>query len=283
MLREEERRRRRVPAPLAIALAVARGRREWSDPERRMAARRAIDTVVGDVAEREALARAHLVETAVREELIWRPWQFDRAPVRGREHLERALAEGRGVVASFVHSGPFPGIASSLATVAHTHMVIGEWLVAPWYDSAEGRRVARWRANLERPGITTLVAGRRTYERVESVLLAGGVVAIAFDVPGSEPTPFLGREVGLAAGTARIAAATGALVMPVWRARRRWRPTTEAARALDPVDHSGWRDLHHALAAVHGDWILRRPAALEDPARPGWWAAHGVYRPRVTR
>src|SRR5687768_13722326 len=92
MLAREHRRRRLVPSPVAVAAAVARGRREWEDPERREAARAAIDFVVGPVVERDALARQHLVEHAVREELIWRPWQFRGARLDGREHVERALA-----------------------------------------------------------------------------------------------------------------------------------------------------------------------------------------------
>ena len=94
---------RRIPARVAVAVAVARGRAEWRDPEARARARAAIEAIVGHVPEREALARAHLIESAVREELIWRPSHFDGAPFAGREHVERALAGGRGVIASFVH------------------------------------------------------------------------------------------------------------------------------------------------------------------------------------
>jgi lauroyl/myristoyl acyltransferase len=104
------------------------------------------------------------------------------------------------------------------------------------------------------------------------VLRRGGLVANAFDVPGDEPTPFLGRDVRLVSGTARLAAETGALVVPVWRARVRWRVITVAGEPLDPRSFADWRALQRALAAVHGGWIRRRPAALEDPVRPEWWA-----------
>jgi lauroyl/myristoyl acyltransferase len=94
-----------------------------------------------------------------------------------------------------------------------------------------------------------------------------------FDVPGPHETAFIGRRISLASGTARLAFETGALVVPVWRARDRWRVLTTAAPAVDPADHASWQELHTALAAIHTRWILARPAALEDPCRWGWWGA----------
>ncbi len=61
---------------------------------------------------------------------------------------------------------------------------------------------------------------------------------IAFDTSGPQETAFSGRSVRLASGTARLALDTGAPVVPVWRARDRWRPFTVAAPALDPADHA---------------------------------------------
>jgi lauroyl/myristoyl acyltransferase len=271
MLQEESRRRRRVPAPVAVAAAVAAGRRAWEDPAERAAARAAIDAVAGPVRERDLLARQHLVEHAVREELIWRPWQF--AGFAGRGHIERAPTAGRGVIASFVHSGPFPGLSASLTLAAgRVHTVAGTWLWAPTEDEPMERRRLRWLANLQEAGVS-LVGSAGTYATLAGLLRAGGLVVLGFDTPGTHPTRFLGRRVALASGTARLAAETGALVLPVWRARVRWRPFTVAAAPLDPRAHRGWRELQDALAAVHSRWILARPAALENPCRPGWWGA----------
>jgi lauroyl/myristoyl acyltransferase len=271
----EGNRRRRVPSPVAVALAVARGRRLWRDPESRARARAAIVAIVGDVPERDALARAHLIETAVREELIWRPWQLSGARFEGREHLEHALAQNRGAIASFVHTGPVPGVAISLAEVrSSVHAVAADWPFAPITDDAAGRRRAQWRANLDAAGIS-LVSARGSYARIAELLRRGELVLIAFDMVGRQETRFSGRGVRLASGTARLAFETGAPVVPVWRARDRWRPFTVAAPALDPADHATWQDVHAALAAIHTRWILARPAALEDPCRPGWWGASG--------
>ena len=265
MLAREHRRRRLVPSPIAVAAAVRRGRREWGDPERREAARAAIDFVVGPVVERDALARQHLVEHAVREELIWRPWQFKGARLDGGEHVERALATGRGVIASLVHSGPFPALATSLRGITdRTHTVVGSWMRVPARNESLERRRLRWLANFEEAGVP-IVEAPGSYRVVGELLRAGDLVVLAFDAPGPDATVFLGRPIALATGTARLAVETGALVVPVWRARDRWRPYTVAAPALDPRDHAGWRELQDALAAVHTRWIRARPAALENP------------------
>jgi len=265
MLARERRRRRLVPAPVAVAAAVARGRRAWRDPERREAARAAIDAVVGPVAERDALARQHLVEHAVREALIWRPWQFVGARLDGREHVERALASGRGVIASLVHSGPFPGLAASMREVTdRTHAVVGGWMRIPSTDESTERRRLRWLANFEEARVP-IVEAPGSFPVLDELLRAGALVVLAFDAPGPDATVFLGRPIALASGTARLAVETGALVLPVWRARDRWRPYTVAAPPIDPRHYAGWRELQDALAAVHTRWIRSRPAALENP------------------
>ena len=262
---------RRIPARVAVAVAVARGRADWRDPQARERARAAIEAIVGHVPEREALARAHLIESAVREELIWRPSHLDGAPFAGREHVEHALASGRGVIASFVHSGPFPGIARSLAEVSPSvHAVAADWAFVTSTDDAAGRRRAQWRAILDAAGVS-LINAHGSYDAVAAVLRDGGLVVIAFDMSGGQQTTFSGRRVALASGTARLAFETRALVVPIWRARDRWRVRTIAAPAVDPAAHASWHDLHTALAAIHSRWILARPAALEDPCRPGWW------------
>ena len=99
--------------------------------------------------------------------------------------------------------------------------------------------------------------------RSPQLLRAGELVVTAFDMPAGQ-TAFSGRRVALASGTA-LAFETRALVVPIWRARDRWRVRDDRG-AVDPTDHASWHDLHTAL----GDpsrWILARPAALEDPCR----------------
>ncbi len=96
---------------------------------------------------------------------------------------------------------------------------------------------------------------------------------MTFDWPGSTQTEFLGKPVRLTSGTARLAAGTDALIVPAERRFQRLGARTEFGSPLDPGHHAGWRELHDELAARHTARILRRPAALEDPRRPGAWGA----------
>ena len=75
----------------------------------------------------------------------------------------------------------------------------------------------------------------------------------------------------MATGTARLAAATDALVLPGGRELRRYRPVTVLEAPLDPRDHSGWQSLHQAIADRYSKRILADPAVLEDPRRGGAW------------
>lgn len=164
----------------------------------------------------------------------------------------------------------FDGLAPH---VPRLHMVTGAWLADPPPGIPQPPRRDRWRALFDAAGVALVNAEDGGGERIRALLAGGQVVAITFDWPGSVETPFLGRPTWLASGSARLAADTGALIVPAMRRWRRLRPQTVVAPPLDPRDHADWRALHERLAAVHSHWIAQRPAALEDPRRPGAWEA----------
>jgi lauroyl/myristoyl acyltransferase len=256
-----------LPAPVALALWRRRARRQWALPEARERARRAVRIAAADGADLDRLARAHLVENHIRHGLTYRPWQqagrwLDRGPI------DAALATGRGVLASYCHLGPVPGITSSLRAVHPAPCaVVGAWMLSPGDEA--GRR---WRTALEDQGVT-LIRADGGYAEIAEALLAGRVVSMAFDVPGSQPTSFLGRTIELASGTTRAAMETGALVVPVSRSRRAWRTYSTSAPALDPRDFGSTATLQQALADLHTATIRQRPGEIEDPHRAGWWGA----------
>ena len=186
-------------------------------------------------------------------------------PLTGADELRAALCGGRGVLASYCHLGPFAGIGVTIAEHAgDVHQVIGPWLLEPQRGPAERRRRA-WLSMFDAAGVPMIVA-TGCFPAVLERLRSGAVVVMAFDWPGSTETMFLGRPAMLVSGTARLAVEADALVVPVARSFRGLRLRTVAGPPLDPRRHSGWRDLHAALAARHGRWILERPGALEDPA-----------------
>lgn len=258
---------------LTVLRGALRGARGWSRPAVRARARAAVSAVAGS-GRRDRLAIAHLAEDGAREALLRRPQAIRRAQTHGADILTSAAASGRGVIVSYCHFGPFPGLAPSLAPcVPRLHAVSGPWLADPPPDVPQPSRVRRWRALFEDADIALVSADRGASERIRSLLAAGEVVTMTFDWPGPVETRFLGRPTWLVSGSARLAIETGALVVPAMRRWRRLLPETIVAPPLDPRDHSGWQDLHGAIAAVHERWIAAAPAALEDPRRQGAWGA----------
>jgi hypothetical protein len=252
---------------VAMMLSSARGRLRWLRPRAREQSRRAMDAILGPDPVLDSEARDHLAHHAVREEFIRRPWMVRGTPVEGVEHLQRAHATGRGVLVSYCHLGPFPGLGVTTAEhAADVHQVALAWLANPQPDPSQLARRQAWRSMFTAAGVPLIVA-EGCFPVVRDLLARGAVVVMAFDWPGSAESMFLGRPVALASGTARLSHMTGALVVPVMRYLHRWRPRTVFGPAIDPAHSAGWPDVHAAVAARHERWILERPAALEDPRR----------------
>lgn len=261
LLRAE--RRRAVPTPLALALAARRGRRAWTDPALRRRSLHVTAPLARDPAEREALARRHRVGEATRDAMLWRPWAFDRAPLHGGDRLAAALAGGRGVLATYCHYGYFPAISRSLGRCgAPVHSVAGRWIL----DAPSAPREAQWRRSVDEAGVA-LMPAEACFDPVVGLLRRGALVAIAVDMPGSEPTTLLGLPAMLTTGPARMALEADALVVPCLRPPSRRGVCTIAGQPLDPRAFDGWRELHHAGARVHDAWMRRAPWAHEVPTR----------------
>jgi len=144
--------------------------------------------------------------------------------IRGREHLEAALAAGKGAILCTGHFGSCSSGFSVLHASGFPVTAIGRW----WYkyeaaglSSAERRlwdfylkplRRHRQRPNIEpwpgRPEVATLAA---------AALRANEVVTISIDAPPLDSdraraveVPFLGHQAGLLPGAVVLAQVTGA-------------------------------------------------------------------------
>ena len=269
--------RRLIPTRLAVARAEARGEHHWRSSARaREDAIRAMEAIVGNTeraAEAHALAHRHVIEEEIHRTLFWQPWRTANIDARSLERLQSALAGGRGVLFSNCHMGPMHLHVSALGVRGvRTHAVSAPWFFEAPSPDYWGRRLAHWWHQLEHERENErLVYSPGSIPVLRALLEAGEHVLIYFDMPGGRRTPFLGKPVMLATGSARLSIETGSVIVPL-RARRvgssAW---AEVGEPLDPQDYNDADELQDALAAAHGRWVLEQPETMEDPNRPGAW------------
>jgi lauroyl/myristoyl acyltransferase len=263
-----------IPTRPLVGRAVRQGRALWDHSreqrENAIATMTAIVAGTSRAGEIEALAREHLIEREVDKVFFWQPWS-PKIDDRSAALMREALSEGRGVVLSACHSGAYYLSMRALpARRGQQYSVVGAWFMQTPSHDYWGRRLARWRKGAKsRP-----VPARGSYPILAALLARGELVYLFYDMPGSRETHFLGKTAMLADGTARLALETDALVVPLRARRVGHRVWVQAAPALDPREHGGAEELHHALAAHHERWILEEPPMMADPNSFGW--EHGA-------
>jgi lauroyl/myristoyl acyltransferase len=204
-------------------------------------------------------------------EVFWRPWLMSRGEIEGLEHFEAARSEGRGVVAPFPHFGmpyaQFPimhryGIDAWVIAAPHHYVDMGnghDGRVARQgkaYVDLLGEGHAIPRAGGEVP--TEEGAFAKSLRRLHE----GATMCIAFDSVGSLPTPFMGRRLMLASGSAKLAIASDAMVAPFVHRLRGHVPVVKFAPPLDSRDYDGPEALQAAIAGVMNEWALERPESV---------------------
>lgn len=275
-----------LPRRLAVDRAVARGRTLWErNPAERDWALTMMRTILAGTAraaESETMARSALIEREVNKALFWQPWDTATMDETSSARVDEALSCGRHLLLSSCHLGPiFYSMSVITSRGRSPYAVAGPWFFEPPTPDYWGRRIVRWWQGITERG-EHLVPSVGCFPVLEKLLQAGEIVRIHFDLPGSRETPFLGKPVALATGTARLAAATDALVLPMRARRDGHRVWTDIEEPLDTRDFGSAEALHDALAATHERLILEIPFALEDPRRPGAWE-EGATTSRWTR
>lgn len=204
----------------------------------------------------------------------------------GLEHLDAALARGRGVVWVYPHAGPVMLMLAGLVQRGHAYtQYAARGLAPPDVAAAHPALLGhnRWRAAVQatreadedRTGASFLDLSTPT-RALHRALAANGIVGIAFDGRiGAKwvATPFLGRTALLNPGCVRLAAQAGALLVPAFcRVADDDGPSTcHVGPAIDPAAPD-------ALAQVVGHaegWIRRAPAGY------GPWLLHARLRNAV--
>ena len=199
------------------------------------------DAALDALTRRGMQSYARYWQEAFRLPSLSRETVLERSSVPGREHLDRAIAEGRGVVLALPHSGNWDAA--------------GVWLIerlgGPFVTVAERlrpeslyRRFVDYREGLGMR-ILPLTGGERPSSTVLKEWLAGGGTACLLvdrDLSGAGiPVTFFGRRTTMPGGPALLAAQTGAVLLP----------------AVCQFDGAGWRFTVHPPVPVEGPGRLR--------------------------
>jgi phosphatidylinositol dimannoside acyltransferase len=227
---------RRLPEPVAYALGRAGGRVFYElDAGRRQALRANLRHVLGPAlspAELETVVRRgfatygrYWVEAFRLEDLAPRDIRHRLQVVEGREHLDAAVALGRGTIFASPHLGNWDAGGAWLAASGYPATAVVERLQpAELYE-----RFAAYRRALGL-ALLPLDDGSETLRGVLRALRDGQVVCLVSDrdlTGGGVPVRLFGAATVMPGGPATLALKTGAAVLPcaVYQDRRpgHWR------------------------------------------------------------
>lgn len=208
-----------------------------------------------------ALAEEHLFQTHRRAELRWRPWLTDRFAVEGLDRPDIHRWEGHGVLTSFMHHAQAEGVLRSFSRLGyHMHVPVLASLLEP-----TAARPFQQQIKLVRKSGNVPFAAGGSYEHMLQLLKDGQILSIAADLPGTTPVTFLGRQILVASGTARLALETGAPILPITSLKHGRFQRVRMETPLLPTDFTSVAELTQALFDAHAPAILAWPEAVELP------------------
>jgi KDO2-lipid IV(A) lauroyltransferase len=261
---------RLMPAPVALALLTAvgtPGRQHNKAAELRSAERLMKDLLLhtSRAGEAGALARRNVAEVSRLRELFWRPWLLKRSRVFGEDHWETAHAGGRGCVVVVGHFGAMFAVTSILGRHGFDlYSVASRHYWQPMPPGFRGLMTLHLRTEYaEALGTARLIPSDARPERLIELVESGASVLIAFDVPGSAATPFLGRSVALTGVPATLAFRTGANVLPMIPERHGSRIDLRILEPLDPTDYRDSLSLRVAIARIFELIVLEKPEMVD--------------------
>ncbi len=228
-----------LPAPLAYSMACLRG--DWCCRLNASLRARIIDnlaTVLGDqlsAAERWQVARDYFRRRSCEAIDVMRLAGKGRAlarlvEIRGLEHIEAALAAGKGAMLCCVHAGSFNVCFSLIGARGFPVTVVGDWrshfaahmspLQRFLWRLIHERPLARHR---RRPNIEPEMDRFGAAMRMVDILRANEVVAMGIETPVAPedraraiPVAFLGQRMLLLPGCADVARLTGSPLLLLW-------------------------------------------------------------------
>lgn len=230
---------------------------------------------------------------AERKALIWRAWKnFGRGmldtttvlqlspekiiaavALEGEEHLKRALAEGRGVIALSAHLGSFTLIGARLAAGGYPFSVV----VKHPRDKRFARLIDDYRARL---GIQTISARprREAARGILKALRANRIVLVIADEfkSGDVMVNFMGQTAPAPRGPATLALRARAATLPMFATRRADTSVVLAiGPAIEPIERD---DLDQSVIATTQLYTRHLEAAIRK--YPDQWNWLGFPRKR---
>jgi KDO2-lipid IV(A) lauroyltransferase len=157
--------------------------------------------------------------------------------IESKEHLEKALAHGHGVIAVSAHMGTYPLIGPRLSTEGYTSLTVVRDLESP----VGSAMYARLRELIELPAIPT-VPEKKFFKAALGLLRSGGILYIITDENkrhGGVFVDFFGRNASTAPGPTVLARRTGAAIVPMFIVRN--------------PDNTQTIHIHEAIFCAHTD------------------------------
>lgn len=275
--------------PAGVAYGLARMRGEWRyrlDTSMRVQLMRNFALVLGDGYSDEELvklARDYFRRKSCEAIDVMRLTGRGRAlsrlvEIRGLEHIDAALATGKGAIICSTHFGSFTSAFSLIGASGYPITVVGDWRSTLFHMSPMRR--ALWRLVHEnrlkrhrhRPNIEQAKEGAGTAMLMAEILRSNELLAIAIDSPLSPKerarsisVDFLGRQMQLLPGSVNVAQLTGAqiLIMVIHRLPD-WRH--QVLEISPPVALSS-----DAEDTLKNCMSLLEPSIHQNPAYWDWW------------
>jgi phosphatidylinositol dimannoside acyltransferase len=215
--------------------------------------------------------------------------------IRGREHLEAALAAGKGAILVSAHFGSYDCAFSLLGASGFPVTTIGRWqhnytaglssAERRFWDLVYARRVRRHR---NRPNIEPWAGRVAIAAQAAAVLRANEVLTISIDAPPLDKdlartveVPFLGRRARLLPGAVTLARLTGAPLLMTFMYRTadyRHQVLEISAPVQCPAEEDTTMAFGRCAAEVSAA-IQRSPAHWAYWASKGDLATLGLLRP----
>jgi lauroyl/myristoyl acyltransferase len=214
--------------------------------------------------------------------------------IRGREHLEAALAAGQGAILCTAHFGSYASGFSVLhahgipiTTVGRPAKIVGADLSSAerrFWELAYARPVRRHR---QRPNIEPMPGRPQSAALAAAVLRANEVVTISIDAPPLDndrtravEVPFLGRRARLLPGVVTLAQLTGApLLMAFLYRKADYRHQVLEISAPVPLEGDSATAFGRCAAEVSAA-IRRSPAHWDFWNSAGTLADLGLMQPQ---